>query len=233
MKNNKNKMVYAKKMRSLKQFINEFIDIALAEQQMATGGGSDDRTVVPPKRQQQIGGNGKVQLPAQQRQSNDNLEQMISGLQAQFAEIDAHKLAQSKKDPTNSKNISRISDLVAELQGLLKPIQEQNAVGAGGIVGMPNKAIELEENADVEQPTIQFFKQAVMDAVGDAPWCKGVGLGIDKRTGEKVVVVSVDLNKIEVDDILLHEIAESSEVPAKFIRIRGFGKIVAKKKQQS
>lgn len=211
-----------KKQKTFKDFIRESVSKVMSEQQVS------DRTSVPPSRQ------GKVQLPAQQRQTNDNLEQMISGLQAQFAEIDARKLAQSKKDPTNSKNIARISDLVAELQGLLKPIQEQNAVAAGGIVGVPNKAIELEEGSDidVDQPAIQVYKQQVLDSVSDAPWFNGVGLGIDKKTGDKVVVVSVDLNKIEVDDILLYEIAESSEVPAKFIRIRGLGKIVAKEKQQ-
>lgn len=209
-----------KKQKTFKDFIRESVSKVMNEQ-------VSDRTSVPPGRQ------GKVQLPAQQRQTNDNLEQMISGLQAQFAEIDARKLAQSKKDPTNSKNIARITDLVAELQGLLKPIQEQNAVAAGGIVGVPNKAIELEEGSDidVDQPAIQVYKQQVLDSVSDAPWFNGVRLGIDKKTGDKVVVVSVDLNKIEVDDILLYEIAESSEVPARYIRIRGLGKIVAKKQK--
>lgn len=215
------------KQTTIDQLIREGVEKALAEQHEM------DRTVVPPHRRSQI--QQKVELPAQQRQTNDNLEQMISGLQAQFAEIDARKLAQSKKDTTNSKSIARIADLVAEIQGLLKPIQEQNAVAAGGIVGMPNKAIELEEGSDidVDQPAIQVYKQQVLDAVGDAPWFSGVGLGVDKRTGEKVVVVSVDLNKIEVDDILLYEIVESSGVPERLIRIRGFGKIPSKQKQSS
>lgn len=226
-----------KNKKSLKQFVRECVCNAIDEQLTSP----IDKTVASSRRPQPQAQQNQQQKSTQtgQRQmNNDEIESMMAGLKNQLGAMDARKLQQAK-DANNphKQNISRIGDLVAELQGLLNgSIQEQNAVGAGGIVGMPAQAIDLEEGnepVDLDQPTIQTYKQSVLDAVGDAPWFKGVGIGLDRKTGEKVVVVGIDLNAVEVDDILLYEISEASGVPARYIRIRGIGKIVPKIKALS
>lgn len=65
---------------------------------------------------------GARQPPPSQQKSGTDLEQLISGLQASFAEMDKRKLQQSKRDPSFRNNLNQIGSLVAELQSLLEPL---------------------------------------------------------------------------------------------------------------
>lgn len=64
---------------------------------------------------------GARQPPA--KQSGADLEQMLAGLQASFAEMDKRKLEQSKRDPSFRNNLKQVEKLVDELQKMLAPLQ--------------------------------------------------------------------------------------------------------------
>lgn len=65
---------------------------------------------------------GKNLATTSQPQQQQDLEQVLLGLQATFQNMDKRKLQQSKKDPRFKSSIAEIGNLVAELQGLLQPL---------------------------------------------------------------------------------------------------------------